>query len=302
MGSPFLMVSPVCLTRYIPASGSIGAPASLAAFAIIKLSMLFIVPLLRASSMYECLAGASFSGSGIFPPWASTIRVIAPNAAPVVRRRLAVASPLPFLALPANSSSIPAIQMLLLTRSCGAHPLHFSAQMTSLASRTGPIPLPIGCEPSVISVFIFMPRALPSSPKCLARCFALCLSATLLPGPIGISINRCVAPTQYFLAIIDASICPSASMLSGCSIRIILSSAGARFTAPPHTMNPPTSLIIFLSLLIGRLTGANTSIVSAVPAGDVIALLLVFGTMHPAATRIGTTSIVVLLPGTPPML
>ncbi|MBY9008214.1 MAG: hypothetical protein KGD63_15850 [Candidatus Lokiarchaeota archaeon] len=46
--------------------------------------------------------------------------------------------------------------------------------------------------------------------------------------------------------------------------------------------------------------GANTSIESAVPEGDVIALVLVLGIYNPAAAIIGTIIRVTLLPGTPP--
>lgn len=299
--SPFLTLSPQCLYKYIPASGSIGAPASLATFAIVSFCIDCIFPVFCALKSYFFVSRCNFSGSGIFPPCASTIRIIAPYAAPVVRSLFAMLYPCPFFALPANSRSIPDIQRLFLTKSWGAQSEHFSVQITSLASSIEPIPFPIGWLPSVIIVFIFIFSSFPSSAKCLLRCFACFLFFTFVPGPIGISISRCVAPTLAFFAMIDASICPSASMLSGCSTLIILSSAGARFTAPPQIMNPPTSSIIFLSLFIGRLTGHSTSIVSAVPAGDVIALLLVFGTMHPAATSIGTTIIVVLFPGTPPI-
>ncbi len=285
----------------MPASVSTGAPASLATFATIAFFMIFIFPFLFAFSVNVFFAGLSVSGAGIFPPCASTILHIAPYAAPVWSVSYAIFCPCPSFALPVISKSIPAICRLFSTRSCGACSWLFSVQITSFASSRGPIPLPTGCAPSVNIVLILMFSACPNSPKCLARCFACFLFATFAPSPIGISISKCVAPTLAFFAIIDASICPSASMLSGCSILIILSSAGARFTAPPQMMNPPTSLIIFLSLSTGRLTGHNTSIVSAVPAGEVIALLLVFGTMHPAATSIGTIIIVVLLPGTPPI-
>lgn len=300
IGSPCFTLSRQCLCRSIPASGSIGAPASLAVFAMSSFGMFFTFPVLFAFRVYVYFAGWRLLG--ILPPCASTILVIAPYAAPVVSSLFAVACPWPFRALPLYSSNTPAIQMLFLTRSCGAHSLHFKLHMTSRASSIGPMPLPIGCDPSVIVVLTFMPRRLPSSEKCLLRCLACFLSFTFVPGPIGISINRWVVPTLAFFAMMLASICPSASMLSGCSILMILSSAGARLTLPPQMMNPPTSWMTFLSLFIGRLTGQRTSIVSAVPAGEVIALLLVFGTMQPAATRIGTISIVVLLPGTPPML
>lgn len=251
--------------------------------------------------MYVCFAGFSVSGAGIFPPCASIILHIAPYAAPVASIFRASLYPFPFFALPAISNNIPDMCRLFSTRSCDACPWLFSAQITSFASSTGPIPFPIGCEPSVYSVLILIFSSFPSSLKCLDKWSACFLFFIFVPLPIGISISRCVAPTLAFFDIIDASICPSASMLRGCSTLMILSSAGARFTEPPQIMNPPTSLIICFSFSIVKLTGQSTSIVSAVPAGDVIALLLVFGIVHPAATNIGTMSIVVLLPGTPPI-
>src|SRR3569832_2887280 len=50
-----------------------------------------------------------------------------------------------------------------------------------------------------------------------------------------------------------------------------------------------------------RSTLASTSIVSAVPAGEVIARDDVLGMVRPYAATIGTTIIDVRLPGTPPM-
>jgi len=82
---------------------------------------------------------------------------------------------------------------------------------------------------------------------------------------------------------------------------IILSSADARSTPPPQVMNPPTFWAIFLSFGASFMMFANTSIVSAVPDGLVIARDEVFGIMIPAAVIIGMMIIVVLFPGTPPI-
>ena len=51
---------------------------------------------------------------------------------------------------------------------------------------------------------------------------------------------------------------------------------------------------------MGEVVGEDISIVSAVPAGDVMLLGDVFGIVKPAAAIIGTMIIVVLFPGTPP--
>lgn len=90
-------------------------------------------------------------------------------------------------------------------------------------------------------------------------------------------------------------------MASGRSTEIMMSSAGERLTCPPHTRQPLMSVICFCmaSTLISTL--ASTSIVSAVPAGEVIARDEVFGIGRPWAETIGTTIIEVRLPGMPPM-
>jgi len=49
-----------------------------------------------------------------------------------------------------------------------------------------------------------------------------------------------------------------------------------------------------------NITGARTSMESAVPEGEVIALVDVFGIIKPAAAIIGTIIKETLFPGTPP--
>lgn len=127
MGSPFLILSPQCLWRNIPASGSTGAPASLADFAMARLFMHWSFPVFSALKVYVFCAGFRSSGFGIFPPCASTILVIAPYPAPVVRSLLAILYPCPARAFPTNSSSMPVIQMLFLIKSGGALGSFFSA-------------------------------------------------------------------------------------------------------------------------------------------------------------------------------
>ena len=87
------------------------------------------------------------------------------------------------------------------------------------------------------------------------------------------------------------------------STSINISSAIAMFNPPPHTRVPRTFFAIFFISSGLRSTGARTSIVSAVPAGLVIALLLVLGMSIPVDATVGTASnATLLLPGTPPML
>ena len=70
---------------------------------------------------------------------------------------------------------------------------------------------------------------------------------------------------------------------------------------PPQIRAPRSRLTTERSRFGGNVTSASTSIVSAVPAGEVIARLEVFGISIPWAAMIGTTNIEVRLPGIPPM-
>ena len=56
-----------------------------------------------------------------------------------------------------------------------------------------------------------------------------------------------------------------------------MSSAGLRRTLPPQTMQPPSRSTTRRIAARSSATGAMTSMVSAVPAGDVIAREDVFG-------------------------
>ncbi len=81
-----------------------------------------------------------------------------------------------------------------------------------------------------------------------------------------------------------------------------ISSAGAKSKAPPHTIQPLVLLTTSFISDISKSTGMIVSALSAVPAAEVIALEDVFGMFSPEAATIGTTSKVVLSPGTPPIL
>ena len=114
------------------------------------------------------------------------------------------------------------------------------------------------------------------------------------------SINTSLAPTAAFFDRTLATNWPMLSKSSGLSMRIKRSSAGLRFSLPPQTMQPPSASTTLRKARASRSTGAMTSMVSAVPAGDVIALDEVFGIKCPAAAMIATTIGVVRLPGSPP--
>lgn len=79
-----------------------------------------------------------------------------------------------------------------------------------------------------------------------------------------------------------------------------LSSTGAKSSAPPHTMHPFVFLTTFCSSGMDKLTGASTSMESAVPAALVMLLELVLGIRNPALAMMGTT-IMLALPLVPPM-
>ena len=124
---------------------------------------------------------------------------------------------------------------------------------------------------------------------------------SLAEGPTGRSIKRCVEPAASFFDMIEATICSRVSRLSGRSTEIRMSSAGDRLTCPPQTRQPWQAATISFICSTPTSTRASTSMVSAVPAGEVIAREEVFGMVSPCAATIGTTIIEVRLPGMPPM-
>ncbi len=128
------------------------------------------------------------------------------------------------------------------------------------------------------------------------------MSLILVPSPMGRSITRCLVLVAIFFAITEHIARLWGSSARGCSTFMKTSSAGARFTPPPQQMIPFVSFTISTISLELKVTGARTSIVSAVPDAEVIALDDVFGTVRPADATIGTMRRETLFPGTPPML
>ena len=100
---------------------------------------------------------------------------------------------------------------------------------------------------------------------------------TLAVGPTGMSISTSVEPAAIFFDSTLATSCPSLSKSSGRWTRIRMSSAGLRRTLPPQTMQPPSRSTTRRIAARSSATGAITSMVSAVPAGDVMAREDVFG-------------------------
>ena len=99
----------------------------------------------------------------------------------------------------------------------------------------------------------------------------------------------------------EATICSGVSIPSGRSTEIRMSSAGDRLTLPPQTTQPPQRSTTARIAASSRSTRAKTSMVSAVPAGEVIARDEVFGISRPWAATIGVMIRLVRLPGMPPM-
>jgi len=109
-------------------------------------------------------------------------------------------------------------------------------------------------------------------------------------------------PNESFFVRIEGIISPIGSMCKGRSISMRILSAGAVLSAPPQIIHPFSLEMISFSLSYSNATGANTSIESAVPEGDVIALVDDLGIIKPAAATIGTIINETLFPGTPPVL
>ena len=95
-----------------------------------------------------------------FAPWAFTICSNFLNAFPESRISFARIPPLFFSAILHNSKIFPARNIDFSLKSCGPSP--FSTEITSLISRIGPIPLPIGWFPSVRTHFNFILNIFPS--------------------------------------------------------------------------------------------------------------------------------------------
>lgn len=76
----------------------------------------------------------------------------------------------------------------------------------------------------------------------------------------------------------------------------------AELDRPPQTMQPPSRLTTRRIEWRSKSTGAKVSIVSAMPAGDVIARDDVFGMVNPNEDTMATTIGVVRFPGGPPKL
>src|SRR5680860_211333 len=123
----------------------------------------------------------------------------------------------------------------------------------------------------------------------------------LAVSPIGISITTWLDPAAAFLDRTDAINWPSLSRSKDFSTRIRISSAGLNLAVLPQAMQPPSFSTTFLICAIVRFTIVITSMVSAVPAGDVMAREEVLGMVNPKAVTMDTMMGVVLFPGSPPI-
>lgn len=114
------------------------------------------------------------------------------------------------------------------------------------------------------------------------------------------SMTTCRLPAAAFLDRTEATICPSLSISMARSTLISRSSTGLSEIAPPHTKQPCSCLTTSRIFSMERATVVMVSMVSAVPAGEVMAREEVLGMVSPAAATIDTTTGVVRLPGKPP--
>ena len=190
--------------------------------------------------------------------------------------------------------------MARLRRSSGAPRFPCNTAKTSRASSVGPIPAPTGLLPSVAMQRTFSPQAAPTLVKREASRSASPGVRTLAVSPTGMSITAWVEPAAIFLDSTEATSWPSPSRSSALSMRINRSSAGLRFIAPPQARQASVSLTTRRISFSPSLTLVSASMVSAVPAGEVMAREEVLGITKPAALTIDTTSGVVRLPGRPP--
>ncbi len=139
----------------------------------------------------------------------------------------------------------------------------------------------------------------PNSRKSSASSCAFPIFVIFVSLPVGMSITTYFAPIAFFLDIIEGN--NIGSIPKGYSTLMNSSSAGAKSKAPPQTKQALVFLTTSSISSNDRSTGVKTSILSAVPQGDVIALEDVLGIVNPEAAIIGTKTIDVLSPGIPPI-
>ena len=150
-----------------------------------------------------------------------------------------------------------------------------------MASKAGPIPLPTGCVPSVMTTFTLSPTALPTISIWFFSFCAISSLLTFAVSPTGISITTWVEPAADFFDSTEAMSCPSLSISKAFSILISTSSAGLNCAVPPQTKQPPSFSTTAVISSEESVTLVRTSIVSAVPAGEVMAREDVFGIVSP---------------------
>src|SRR5574337_739537 len=260
-GSPLATASPRWRSRVSPASGEEGAPASLAARDSRRLSIAATVPERTAATGWRQAASPGMS----MPPWAAQISWNCCHARPERRHSAAIRRALSMPATPPSSSTAAATVSARSRKSAGASDWLRNTASTSCASRAGPMPRPIGWVPSLSRTRSCRSKAVATWVSRRASACAWMASRTFAVGPI----DR--------------------------------KSAGAMFIAPPQTTQPP---LLFTAARIwrsSRSTGASMAMVSAVPAGEVIAREEVLGMVRPMAVAMATTIGVVRLPASPPM-
>jgi hypothetical protein len=199
------------------------------------------------------------------------------------------------------SISLPAKNTALFSRSVGLFECCCNTLRTSLTCKTAQTPLPITSFAFVICTDIFIHSFLPTRSNLLCQSLASLNDVTFAVGQTGISINECVTPIAYFLAIIELTTFALDCIERGYCTLINLSSAGARSSHPPQTKQQLTFFTNSSIPSLLKLISIRTFTHSPVAAGDVIDFEKFFGIFIPKLAISGISAIVVSLPGTHPI-
>jgi hypothetical protein len=199
------------------------------------------------------------------------------------------------------SINFDASKITLFSKSIGLFGCCCNTLNTSLTCNTAPTPAQIGCLASVITTHIFIPNHLPTFSNFSFHSCASSIVFTFAVGHIGISINECVIPIAYFLAIIELTTFALSWIHNGDSTWISLSSAGAISKLHHHTRQQLFCFNNFSIHFLSKEISIKTFTHSQVAAGDVIAFEKFFGNLIPNDAIRGTIIIVVSFHETQPI-
>ena len=215
-------------------------------------------------------------------PWASMMAFICASARPDSRMSRAMREAVAAAHVGVELDHAAGQPQRLLRRSCGASGSFSSTCITSRASSTGPMPRPIGWRPSVIITSSVQAEVVGDVLEQLPQPLRLAPStAPWRSGPTGMSSTRWVEPAATFFDRIEATIWPGRVDRQRPLDRdqdVVGRATGRRCRPRPGSRAWRARSRSARS--IGSSTSASTSIVSAVPAGEVMARDEVFGHQH----------------------